>query len=105
MLDLKNLSKGSIFTQAYIFFKLKKALEETFEEHYPNLLTTLKISRINILQKKNQFVLVICSQNLGFLTWLKTTDIKILLLEKLKKESFWEKQKSELKLEFKILKS
>ena len=106
MLNLKNLSKSSIFTQAYIFFKLKKALEKTFEENYPNLLENLKISQINIQKKEVQFILIICSQNLGFLTWLKIQENEIteLLLAKLSRDSFWESQKSSLKFKFEVLK-
>ena len=106
MLNLENLAKAPLFTKAYIFFKLKKALEEVFAQNYPNLKDNLKNSEVQIQQKKQELTLLICSQNLGFLTWLKTqeADLSRILLSKLEEDKFWQKEKLELNLKFKVSK-
>jgi hypothetical protein len=72
MTDLKNLSKHSFFTKAYIFFSLKKTLLEIFEEYYPNLLKNLKNSEVHFREQKSKITLAIYSENLSFMTFLKT---------------------------------
>jgi hypothetical protein len=72
MIDLKNLSKHSFFTKAYLFFSLKKALMEIFEKYYPNLLENLKNSEVHFRQQKDKIILAIYSENLSFMTFLKT---------------------------------
>jgi hypothetical protein len=88
-------AKKQFLGEAYFFAIVNKTINEIFQFEFPKLVGDLKLCEIFVKHEKNEIKLIIQSEDIGFLTWLKTESecikekLELVLVEKklLKPES------------------